>query len=129
MKNNKATHHIIKFYPDHISLVNYYTEAFEALYNYKPKLIRHPKFFSLITYSKSITQDLSKIGEFGKLSWRAPFKLFNTKESKKEWLKAIYDCEGYVGQKQIKIQTVNRNGILDIQKLLQRLLLSKQERY
>jgi len=117
-ESNKPTHFAIKFYPDHISLVNSYVQAFKILYNKEPKVIAHKNFFSVIVYSKTIVEDLLKLGSFGKLKWRAPMEILNSQEAKKEWLMAIFDCEGYVGKNQIKIQTVNKEGIADIKNLL-----------
>ncbi|MBI2148967.1 hypothetical protein HYU23_04760 [Candidatus Woesearchaeota archaeon] len=116
--NNNPTHYITRFYPDHISLVNSFREAFIKIYKKEPKIKDNGNFFSLTIYSKIVVEDLLKLGNFGKLEWRAPMKILKSKNAKKEWLRAIYDCEGYVGKKQIKIQTVNEKGIGDIKRLL-----------
>ena len=39
--------------------------------------------------------------------------------AKKEWLRAFFDCEAYVCRNHIKIQTVNKAGMLEVKSLLE----------
>lgn len=54
------------------------------------------------------------------------YKILINSESKKEWLRAIFDCEGYIGKKYIKLQSVSKYGIKDIQKLLKEFGISSK---
>lgn len=64
-------HYYIKFYPDHISLINPFIESFQTIYNKKPKVKKLNKFFEVACYSKPVVEDLLKTSKFGLLKWRA----------------------------------------------------------
>lgn len=117
-ERKSASHYYVKFYPDNKFLVNSFLAAFKIVYGKKPKVRKMGNFFEIVCYSKPIVEDLLKITKFGLYEWRAPYKILRSLESKREWLRAIFDSEGYVGKKYIRIQTTNKNGIMDIKKLL-----------
>ncbi len=59
-----------------------------------------------------------KIAEFGSLNWQFPNQ-FKSREEKIEWIRAIFDCESYVGPKNIQLQSVSEKGINSIKELLE----------
>ena len=44
--------------------------------------------------------------------------MLKTKTLKREWLRAFFDCEAYVGKRVIQLQSVNNRGINQIKDLL-----------
>jgi hypothetical protein len=119
-KNNREVGHLIKFYPDDLSMMNSFIKAMKIIYEKEPKIKKLKGYYSVIYYSKSITKDLLKHGPYGTKLWGLPKKLLVSKEAKKEWLKALFDSEAYVGKDHIKIQTVNPEGMKDVKSLLQK---------
>lgn len=111
-------HYTVKFYPDDSEMLRSFLEAFLKLYGIRPKVIKFDKFFYVRTDSKAVVSDLLKYGSFTSLKWQVPKNLLNTKELKQEFLKAFYDCEGYVGPRVIAVQSVNQKGLKQIQSLL-----------
>jgi len=73
---------------------------------------------------KSIHQFLtSTFGSFYSHYWSFPETIFSSKELKAAWLRAVFDCEGWVyckngSDRHIGIGMVNLNGIFKIQSLL-----------
>jgi len=109
-------HHSIRFYPDHASLIGPFQSAFIQVYNKPLRLIRHKNFYELRTDSKVIVNDLMSFSEFGISTWKVPGIKDN--KSKKEWVRAFFDAEGYVCKSRIRLKTINKSGILAIKKLL-----------
>ena len=66
---------------------------------------------------KTACEDLLKMTEFSSLTWRLPNEL-KTDQSKKEWLRALFDCEAYVSPKLIQMQLVNKIAIHQVKNLL-----------
>ena len=116
--NNGSKHYVLRFFPDHESLVEPFVESLFKVYNKKPIIKKNYKHNGLICYSKTIVEDLLKLAKFGILEWRIPFNILVNKKSKIEWLRAFFDSEGHVGRNHIKIQTVNKKGMDDLEKLL-----------
>jgi intein/homing endonuclease len=111
-------HHYVRFYPDHESLVNAFCDAFFKTYNKKPIIKKLKNVYCLTVDSKTVVGDICKSALFGLKRWRVPFKSIPDKDSKREWLRAFFDCESYVGKNHIKIQTVNEAGMKDVMSLL-----------
>jgi len=116
--NNRKMHYVLRFFPDHESLIKPFIESLFEIYNKKPIIKKDYRCNGLICYSKVVVQDLLNITKFGVLKWQVPFKILKDRKSKIEWLRAFFDSEGYVGKNHIKIQTVNKRGMNDIEKLL-----------
>jgi intein-encoded DNA endonuclease-like protein len=116
-KGSNEIHHTICFYPDNRLMLNSYLSAFLKVYGVVPNVLKWDKYYMVRVYSKAITMDLLNYGSFRSLEWRFP-KQFSTKLEKKEWLRALYDCEGYVGPSVITIQSVNKEGLIDVCNLL-----------
>lgn len=116
----KTMRHDIRFYPDDLVVAQAFREAFLELYEKDLKIVRDKvdQMYVLRTTHKMAALDLVKIGKFGTLEWRVPLNFLTTNSMKAEWLKAFFDCEAYVGKGVIRIQSVNRKGVLDIKCLL-----------
>ena len=114
----RTTHHDIVFYPDHESLVLIFIDAFARIYGKDPTVRKCKGFFSVRVSSKSACADLRESADFGVLNWNVPVNFLISSEFELEWLKAYFDCEGYVGKKNIQLQTVNKKGLLNVQQLL-----------
>lgn len=114
---DKIQHHDITFYPDDFSLAETFIKDFQKLYLKKPFIKKEKNYFSLRASSKPAWEDLRTLGDFSSLNWIFPKKL-NSNEEKREWLRAFFDCEAYVGKRNIQLQSVSREGIDSIKKLL-----------
>ncbi|MBU0615601.1 MAG: hypothetical protein KJ601_05915 [Nanoarchaeota archaeon] len=115
---NKDIHHSILFCPDDESMLNHFVDAFIRFYNKKPTIRNHGNYFRVRAASKPICLDLLKTAKFGTHEWRVPNDYLTSNILKIEWLRAFFDCEGYVGKKQIQLQSVNKQGLTDICNLL-----------
>jgi|SRR3989344_4614321 len=116
-KSNK--HHSARFFPDHHSLLEPFCKAFEIVYGKAPLVYKLPNFYCVTIDSKVIIQDIIKQADFGVTRWRVPFNILVNRIAKKEWLRAFFDCEAYVCRNHIKIQTVNKAGMLEVKSLLE----------
>ena len=110
-------HHDFCFYPDDLKLAEMFSEDFQKLYLKKPIIRKANKYFKVRVSSKPAWEDLIKTGKFDSLNWEFP-KSFSTNEEKIEWLRAIFDCEAYVGKKAIQLQSVSIKGIISVRDLL-----------
>lgn len=111
-------HHTVRFFPDHKSLIKPFCEAFDKVYNKKPKVKELQNHYFLYVDSKIVVQDIINSAKFGVLNWKIPHEMLYNEENKKEWLKAFFDCESYVGEKYVRLQTVNKIGMKQIKELL-----------
>ena len=129
-KRNNAIHHDIAFYPDHFSMIGPFIEAFTYLYLKKPLVRKKKNHYSIKVSSKFACLDLIETVDFGLHKWRVPFSFLNTTDSKIEWLRSFFDCEGYVGNRDIRVQSVNKKGLQQVKKLLGELgIESKMYKY
>ena len=113
---NGVLHHSVDFYPDDEHMLKSFTEAFVKIYGVLPKVKNLGKYYSVRISSKPVALDLLSVTTFSSLDWVIPS--FKSEGEKKEFLRAIYDCEGYVGKRIIAIQSVNENGLKNVQLLL-----------
>ena len=111
-------HNTIKFFHDHHSLLQPFSEALLKVYNKVPHIKKFDKYYYLTADSKVAVQDMVNTAEFGVKKWRVPYKILIDKECKKEWLRAFFDCEAYVGKNHIKVQCINEIGIVQVAALL-----------
>jgi len=74
--------------------------------------------YSVRLTSKTVVLDMIKYGDLDTKKWRVPCKCYNNLTFALYWLKAFFSCEAYVTEKVIRIQTVNKEGMQDIKKLL-----------
>jgi len=121
-KGGKNSYHYnICFFPDHISLVKTFVKSFNFLYPLTPRIKKIKKYYRLRLKSKLIYRNLTSFSNFGVLKWNIPLAILKTKELKKEWLRAFFDCEGCVGKRAIQVQSVNKKGLYSVQRLLREL--------
>ena len=116
--NEGKLHYVLRFFPDHYSLIKPFNESLFEIYGKTPKIKNDYSNQGIICYSKVVVEDLLNTTKFGILNWRVPFSILNNKKTKIEWLRAFFDSEGYIGKNQIKVQTVNKQGIKEVQQLL-----------
>lgn len=113
--NTDKMHYDLGFYPDHESLIEPFISAFKKLYNKTLNAKKRKNFFEIRITSKVIVNDLLSLGALGTHSWRVP-KLKNNK-CKINWLKGMLDADSYIGKNYIRLKTVNKLGMMEIQKL------------
>lgn len=120
-KENKREklHYTVRFFPDHESLIEPFTEAIKKLYNKEARVIKHKSFYEIIIHSKTIVNDLLSFGKFGTYLWKVP-KLKNN-QCKVNWLRGIYDADAYVAKDYIRLKCVNESGIVGVRSLLKEL--------
>jgi hypothetical protein len=111
-------HHTVRFYPDHKSMVEAFCEAFIKVYGKTPAIKKLHNHYFVYMDSKIIVQDIMLSAKFGTSNWQVPYKILYNKECKKEWLRAFFDCEAYVGKDRIKIQCINKLGMKQVRRLL-----------
>ncbi len=117
-KSLQAIHYAVEFFPDHYSMIPPYVEAFKYLYLKEPCVKEKTNFFSVRSSHKYACNDLLSIIPLGTHDWGVPFDFLINIESKKEWLRAFFDCEAHVSKKKITVQSVNHNGLIQVQRLL-----------
>ena len=115
--NTGKVHHEIKFYPDDHKLVEIFAISFKKLYGKDVHIKQERKYYRVSICNKTATRDLLSIANFSSKNWTFP-KIIKSRSSKIEWLKSYFDCDGYVGKKYIQLQSVNKEGLEQIQKLL-----------
>jgi len=57
-------------------------------------------------------------GPIKSLEWTIP-NFCNSKQKKREWLRAFFDCEAHVNKQSICVQSVNKQGLEQIKQCLQ----------
>ena len=115
-KISKKLHHEIRFFPDHKSLIRPYITAFKRTYNKVPKVRKKNRHYEIRINSKIIANDLLELCSFGLRNWAIPN--FIDSKSKTEWLRAMYDSDSYVGNKYIRLKTINKKGLESVKNLL-----------
>lgn len=120
VKGRRHTYYEVNFYPDNYSTLVAFVEAFRYVYGKEPLVYRHKnkRMYYVRCRNKKICTDLLSITKFKSLEWTIPLKLLKDRESKKEWLRAFFDCESHIAKKQIQLQSVNLIGLRQIQRLL-----------
>lgn len=118
-EKNGELHYGVSFYPDDEAMLKSYLDAFKIVYGITPKIRTEINHFRARIDSKPITLDLLSYGSFKSLEWQIPRAILNSKLASREWLRAFYDSEGYVGKRTIVIQSVNYGGLAQVKELLQ----------
>lgn len=111
-------HHSISFFPDDYSMLKSFMHAFKMIYGRTPKIKKFERYYSARVDSKPIVSDLLELGSFHSLEWRVPLVLLSSRRGKIEWLRALFDCEAYVGPRVITVQSVNERGLQQVQSLI-----------
>lgn len=112
------SHYEFRFYPDHESVLKRFLYVFEQLYGVTPHAKNMGNYFYVQIQNKKACIDLLKLAKFGSLSWSIPKIIKNDKKIVRFWLRAYFDCDGYVSKKYIQLQSVNEKGLKEISKLL-----------
>lgn len=118
-KNKNDTNHKVLFYPDHKSMIYPFIEAFSYLYIKQPTIKEYEHYYSVRVSSKFACLDLLKISKVGTYDWEVPFIFLESEKTRIEWLRAFFDCEASILQRQIQLQSVNMNGLFQVKKLLE----------
>jgi hypothetical protein len=81
-------------------------------------------------YRLEIVRDIRKYSRFGSKKWSVPFQISRGKDKikKKLFCRAYFDGEGfvYVERKVIRVDSINKKGLLGVQKLLEDLGVSSK---
>ena len=120
-KNKPWFHHEIRFYPDNLDVAKLFVNYFEKLYGKTPTIKSLKNFFEVRVISRVACKHLSEIAQFSGLKWTPPKGLLINRSTKIEFIKAIFDCEGCVGKRNVQFQSVNKEGIHDIKRILEEL--------
>jgi len=120
-KNAPIIHYEVRFAPSDLTIAKIFQDIFFKLYKIRIPIQNQRNYYSLRVKSKIAVFDLLKDFKFGTKIWRVPFNNLKSEKNKIEWLKAFFDSDGSVGKKSIQIQSVNKNGIKQIRKLLKTL--------
>lgn len=130
--DKRYTHYEIKFFPDDKKVAILFEKIFQKLYNKKLKIRKQIQHFGncyvlRIKYKKAYMH-LKSLTTFGRMSWRIPDFVLNNDELKIEWLKAFFDCEGYVNPngKVIQLQSVNEIGLKQVKNILESLEITSK---
>jgi len=118
-KKNKEFGHVeIRFYPDDPALIPLFITSFQYLYRRTPSVKLEHNHYRIHVSSQVAGTHLLSYGILTSTGWRVPFSLLTSPKLKQEWLRAFFDCEGYVGVNCIRAESVNEKGLDDVQKLL-----------
>ena len=129
-KTKSNCHHTIRFFPDHDSLIGPFCESLYKVYGKIPSIKKLHNMYWIVLDSKIVVQDIIKSASFGVKNWRMPYELFADRLCEAEWLRAFFDCEAYVSDSSIRIQTVNEAGTFQIKESLRKFgIESKQYLY
>jgi len=117
-RENGKMHYDLRFYPDHESMILPFVEAFRRVYGKTPSVkIRRNHFCVMIT-SITAVKDLLREGSFFSTEWSVPDWIMTNKEYAREWLRAFFDSEAYAGKTDLRVQSVNKEGLAQVKKML-----------
>lgn len=117
-KSGKYTYYELRMFPDHLSLVEKLSKDFLQVYNKRPSLKRLNNFYLMRVYSQKVILDLLSYSLFGVKKWIIPPFVFNDLNFKKEWIKSFFDAEAYVNNNYIKVHSINKEGLIQVQNIL-----------
>lgn len=111
----------ICFYPDNIHVAELFSDTYLQLYGRLPKIKPEINHYRIRVVHKKAGKELTELAKFYGLDWELPYSVLDSSESKKEWLKAFFDSEAYVGKRTIVVNSVNKKGLQQVQQLLNEL--------
>lgn len=114
----------VDFFPDDKVMLRTYNQYIKKVYNKQPTIGRRDNVYTARFTSRAIVEDLISQAKFGIKKWEIPFRLLSNSKSKRCWIKAFFSAEGYVNKSTIKVQTVNKKGMLQLSNLLKELLIN-----
>lgn len=118
-KRQKQKYYRIGFRNTNLLLLKDFQEKFEKVFGIRPRLVKKERCEK---GSKEIYEVLTQeFGSFYSWEWKMPTDL--DKKCAAAWLRACFDCEGWVQARKAKsrsvsMESVNYKGILQIQKEL-----------
>ena len=104
------------FYPDNVAMLNSFLDSISLFYGLTPKPRIEKNYFQVKISNKAIVEDLLRQGEFKSTTWSIP-SLSSEKEIE-EFLRAYFDCEAYVSRQAIRVESVNKVGLIHVKQLL-----------
>lgn len=117
-KSRNGVHYEIYFYPDDEGMITAFTKAYYELYGRKVNIKQLINHYRLHIKHKAAVIDLMDITTYNSAVWRIPTKILSSDQSKINFLRAYFDCEGYISKKYIRVESVNNIGLLQVQNLL-----------
>lgn len=120
-KVGKYVRYQLDFFPDDELMLKTYVDSIKYVYDKIPSVFEKKNFYAVRITSKVISQDFMKLANFGIKNWNIPKWVLNKENLKILWLKAFFSAEAYVGKSSIKIQTVNKKGMIQLKKCLNEL--------
>lgn len=118
-KEKTFLHYQIDFFPDDVTMLETYATLMNRVYHKKPSIRQRDNVFHLRNTSKIIVLDLLNYTKFGIRKWEIPRLALQDDDLGKVWLKAFFSSDGYVGANTVRIQTVNKYGMLQLSELLE----------
>jgi len=95
-----------------------FIDAFHLVYGKKLGLKELKNYYLVNINSKVIANDLLRDGSLSSMEWRVPAWVICNQENSKEWLRAFFDAEAYVNDKEIRVQSVNKTGLCQVKAML-----------
>jgi hypothetical protein len=108
----------ISFFPDCIVVAKHIVDLYRRLYGRTLTIVHLHNHYLIRTSHHRAYEELAVAGPYKSLEWRVPFSLLDTLEKRRDWLRAFFDCEAYVGKSTTVVQSVNKKGIEEIRSLL-----------
>lgn len=108
----------MRFYPDHPSIVGPFVEAFSKVYGKIPTVRSYGTHFCVSITSKTVVSDLLKESAYSSLGWYVPKWILKSKNYSKEWLRAFFDAEASVSKYDVRVQSINKSGLLQVKSML-----------
>lgn len=116
-KKTGKIHYELRFYPDDDGLTKLFAESFKAVYGLDVHVKKDANYYFVYANNKLAVSDLLSLAKFSSMEWFVP-SFISSKASKIEWLRAYFDCDGYVSKKYIQVQSVNKKGLEQMKDLL-----------
>ena len=117
-KEKSFYHYQLDFFPDDKLMMKKYIGAIKKVYGKIPSIRVRDNVFHVRKTSKTVVTDLIKLANFETSSWTIPHSLLISQKVKAAWLNAFFSAEAYVNQRSIKVQTINKNGMIEVSNLL-----------
>ncbi|RJQ15707.1 hypothetical protein C4573_06150 [Candidatus Woesearchaeota archaeon] len=117
-KEKSYYHYQLDFFPDDDGMLAVYMQYVLEVYNKVPSIRRRDNVYQVRLTSKAVVEDLLTYCSFGQKTWTVPLRLCKATAGKVAWLKAFFSAEGYVDTYAIKVQTINKQGMKQVSKLL-----------
>lgn len=64
---------------------------------------------------------------FSSLNWRIPNWVINNPENTREWIRVFFDSGAHVNAREIRVQSVNENGLHQVKLMLERFGIASRE--